>query len=509
MKSSRVALLLILAIACGVRLVGLVQQLPYLYHADELINYMISSNLITLGHPNRPSINYPPSFYYTHGLIYLLAFKFARLMGFDGTLADFTRVGILNIGTGYVPESIPVLAARLFTALVGALTVLLLYAAALALLGDRSFALLCALFLAIYPPHVAISHYMIPDIPLMAGVVCALLGSALILKDGRARGYIVAGTGVALAFSFKLTGIVALAMPLAAHILRFGVKDAVRNPKLYSVPLLAAVLFIAANPMLITNPGYYWKGLVIQTKHYSTGHHGMEGAPAKWYLAQIFKTIGLLVIPALAALAFARRRWRELLLIASFALPYYVNISLVKVRNIRTLLPLIPLLLLTTALGARELWHLNIRKQRALRIAVAALIALGTAVFAYRDIGVLQGFLAPDGRATAQRWIYEHIPPGAKIAIEPYAPYIDPFRYRLHPLEAMIVRSKEWFEQNTDYMVFCSKTYERYFKQPERYAAEVESYNALFKSFDLIYVSSEPPPEIRVYRVRRDDVQGR
>jgi len=501
----KAALLATVAVACALRLVGLNFHLPYVYHADELQNYTITSRIINSGGINPDFFNYPSSFFYSHALVQLATFEFAKAFGSNVSLSEFTQVGALTVAVGYVPEPLSLLASRLLTAFLGALTVLFLYLSVRVLLDDEHFALLCAALLALYPPHVEHSHFMTPDVGLAFGCVLALWGAVLVLKRGNPAGYLAAAIGAGVAASFKYTGALILLAPATAHFARLGVKEAFKDVKLYITPLAALALFASVNPLVIKHPQLYWGGIKYVQKYYGGGHPGMEGEPAKWYLSRILLTLGPLALAAFASPLWLKRRWRELAVVFSFALPYFAAISLAQVRNMRTLLVLIPFLLVMATVCAKEMWRSPGRWRKPSQATAIATIALSVLLFAYRDIGKIGSFVKPDSREAAQRWIYENIPQGATIALEAYTPYLDPNRYELRPEHALLKHTPRYYESSgVDYLIFCSIMYERYMDNSRRYPAEAKRYRELFDRFELAEQFSDGDVVIKILKARRN-----
>ena len=106
---------------------------------------------------------------------------------------------------------------------------------------------------------------------------------------------------------------------------------------------------------------------------------------------------------------------------------------------------------------------------------------------------------------SAAAWIAANVPPGSRIALESYGPYINPAAFDLQVFEQIIDNSPNWYvEQGFDYLVLSQGRYGRYFLDPERYAKEVAGYESFFASFDRVKTFSSERAEIRIYAIHND-----
>jgi hypothetical protein len=192
-------LALVLALALGLRLWGIRQGLPYAYNADEDSHFVPRAiGMLTLGWNPHYFVN-PPA--YTDLLRLVFAAWFGGRAGVSHTFA-------VN------PTAVFTLA-RVCAALLGTLAVWLLYIAG-ARLFDRGVALLAAALEAVAFLPVFYSHLALNDVPTLAPLTLSLLGTAGVLRKGRARDYLIAGVGLGLACATKYTGGIALLPLLAA-----------------------------------------------------------------------------------------------------------------------------------------------------------------------------------------------------------------------------------------------------------------------------------------------------
>ncbi len=196
------ALGLVLAVALALRLWGIRQGLPYAYNSDEDAHFVPRAiGMFTLGWNPHYFAN-PPAF--TDLLHILFAVWFGGRAGASHAFAtDPTAVFTL---------------ARVSAALLGTGAVWLLYLAG-ARLFDRGVALLAAALEAVAFLPVFYAHLALNDVPTLAPLTLSLLGTAGVLRKGRARDYAIAGVGLGLGCATKYTaGIVLLPLLAAAAV---------------------------------------------------------------------------------------------------------------------------------------------------------------------------------------------------------------------------------------------------------------------------------------------------
>ena len=202
--------------------------------------------------------------------------------------------------------------ARATAALLGTLAVWLLYLAG-ARLFNRGVALLAAALEAVAFLPVFYAHLALNDVPTLAPLTLSLLGAAGVLRDGRARWYLLAGVGLGLGCATKYTAGIILLPLLAAAAAQY-----IDAPRQFSRVLLGLALagvaalaaFLVANPYSVLDFHNFEQGIAHQSA-VSDEAQGKLGAPHEsgivYYLWSF--TWGLGWIPALAALGGALTVW--------------------------------------------------------------------------------------------------------------------------------------------------------------------------------------------------------
>jgi len=200
------------------------------------------------------------------------------------------------------------------------------------------------------------------------------------------------------------------------------------------------------------------------------------------------------------------QRQTHVLLVASFPIVYFAFISAFEVRNDRTLLLLArhPCLLAAVALVQASRW-VGRRMPRAapwrVILAVACCAVLAQPVAA--SIAFVSRSTRVDSRDEARDWIVRSLPPGTHIALESYAPFVDPAHFDVVVLLALIDHEPGWFvTQDFRYAVASRGMYGRYYDDARRYPGQRARYEELFGRFPTIARFDDGRHEVRILAVR-------
>jgi hypothetical protein len=447
----------VLAGGLGLRLWGIRQGLPYAYNADEA-DHFVPHAIAMFGHGLNPHyFANPPA--YTYVLHYLLAAWYGGTAGVQHALAAH-------------PGDVYTLA-RVAAAVLGTLALWLLYATGARLFG-RGVGLLAAAIEAVAFLPVFYAHLALNDVPTLAPLTLSLLGTAGVLRRGRARDHLLAGVGLGLACASKYTAGIVLVPYLAAVAARYldsaaGLGSASAGRRAVGGLALAGatalVAFLIANPYAILDYSKFHAELVHQST-LSAEAQGKLGAPRDGGLAYYLWTLtwGLGWAPALAALGGAVSVWRRERALGWLLVPaplLYLAFMGVQGRYFgRWLLPVFPILCLLAALFALQLADAVVRLASGSRRAGApggddaeGMETASAAVAAERGSTRLAGGRSPlrigvtmllvaallaqglvysihagrvlaraDTRNLTRDWMLAHIPAGAPIVVEPVAP---------------------------------------------------------------------------------------
>jgi len=424
----------------GLRLWGVRTGLPYVYNGDEADHFVPRAvAMFQKGSLNPHYFANPPAF--TYLLHYLFAVWYGGAQGVVHALARH-------------PADVYTLA-RVAAAVLGTVSLWLLYATG-ARLFNRAVGLLAAAIEAVAFLPVFYAHLALNDAPTLAPLTLSLLGSAGVLRKGRARDYLIAGVGLGLACASKYTAGIALVPLVAAVAARFLDGGSAAGRRALSGLVLAAAVaigaFVLANPYSLLDYSAFHRDLVHQST-LSAEAQGKLGAPKggglSYYLWSL--TWGLGWVPALAALGGALTVWRReralwwLLVPAALAFLAFMG---VQGRYFgRWLLPVFPILCLLAAYfaqqaadaAARVLGRWRARGPHAggpppavgapdagvpavrlvlSAVLVAALLAQGL-IYSVHAGAVLA---RADTRTLTREWMLAHIPAGSPIVVEPVSP---------------------------------------------------------------------------------------
>jgi 4-amino-4-deoxy-L-arabinose transferase-like glycosyltransferase len=405
------ALVLLLVVTLVLRLWGVKQGLPYSYNTDEAQHFVpravgfFSQNL----NPNY-FLN-PPGYSYLLHIVFELWF---------GSADAVTRAYTTN------PTEVFVVA-RVVAAVLGTISVLFLYLAA-SRLFDRAVALLAAAIFGLAFLPIFYSHLALNDVPTLAPVTLSLYGVAGVLREGRLRDYVIAGTGVGLAAATKYTGGITLAFLLVACMFdaaRGGGWPAIRR-MLAALAVLAAA-FLIANPYAVLDFSAFRAGISSQAAAAAGADPVKLGAhPGSGILYYIWTfTWGMGMMPSLAALAGAvlivvKRRLQIALALIPATIFFIVFMGSQQRFFGRWLMPVFPIAAMLGAYAGIELvraLHRHRRVPLALGGAVCALLLLTQSVSAviHND----QVLSRPDTRNLTRAWMVRNVPAGSKVVIEP------------------------------------------------------------------------------------------
>jgi Dolichyl-phosphate-mannose-protein mannosyltransferase len=428
---------LVLAGGLGLRLWGVRQGLPYVYNSDEADHFVPHAvKMFASGTLNPHYFANPPGF--TYVLHFLFAIYFG---GGHGVLA----------ASAHHPEQLYTLA-RVAAAVLGAIAVWLIYLVGARLFG-RAAGLLAAAIESVAFLPVFYAHLALNDAPTLAPLTLSLLGTAGVLRKGRARDHLLAGVGLGLACATKYTAgivIVPYAGALAASYLDGGPGAALRA--LRGVALMgggALAAFLLANPYALLDYSHFHTELAHQSAQ-SAESQGKLGASREggllYYLWSL--TWGLGWVPALAALAGAVTVWWRERRLGWLLVPaplLFLAFMGIQGRYFgRWVIPILPILCLlaagfaiqAVALARARTAQVQSRAAGTPEAGVRRRVRLGglpTALAALLVLGLLaQGLLysvhsgltlsRADTRTQTRDWMVANIPPGTKIVVEPVSP---------------------------------------------------------------------------------------
>jgi len=410
-------LLCILALALALRLWGITWGLPsathyFSYHPDESV--MLETSSVTM---NVFAGHLLPHFY-NYGSLQLYLVCFASTLA-----ALFGAVDIVpkNFDVWYPQWGKMYLIGRLLTVGMGVGTVWATYAVGATLWGRRA-GLFAALILAITPLHAQHSHFLTVDVPATFWVMLSLLWSAKLATDAPKplKAAILAGLFAGLAAATKYNMALVLLPALAACYLNSSPSRFGRVAACCGVGLLA---FCAACPGALLETSVFLKDIRFEAVHVQNSDDPTFRNTGNGFVYHITHNLdaglGLpLLLLALSSIVYALyRRERGDALLAAFALPYYILISLAAVRYARYVIPLLPILALWTGRMLADRSRIPESLPRRVAVSVAGLFVLATLANA---VSLLSGMTGVDTRDQALAWLDANKPTKIGFAVQPW-----------------------------------------------------------------------------------------
>ena len=204
---------LIIALALGLRLVGITHGLPFIFHTDD--PDLVRSALGIKFDLNPGHFDWPHLYIYLNHFVYMVFAKFRDIIAVLG----YKEYTYFTLPILWDDELIFYLITRVFSAVLGALTVIPVYLTAKKIFNQRA-GWLAGLALAITPFHVWHSHYSLADVPMMFFLAWALYFTASVLFKNSLKDYILAGLFIGLAASTKYNGALMAGGLVLAHLIR-------------------------------------------------------------------------------------------------------------------------------------------------------------------------------------------------------------------------------------------------------------------------------------------------
>ena len=402
----------LLLLAAALRFFPIWFGLPHPYaRPDEAVS--ISRAMGILGGDLNPHFFHWPSltFYVTAAAFAVASFA-GRVMSGDPALS----------------RDVAVIIARVVVAAAGTATLVPLFRLARRM-ADVPTALAAAAFLAAATLHVRDSHFALTDVLMTFFVTAALARLISAYDDGvgaaavegiASRGFAAAGVLAGLAAATKYNAAIVVVSMAATHVLlaaRFGrqpwVPSTWRPPAAFGLGFVAA--FIAATPFAILDYATFAADVRYDFAHLSGGHGVDVGRGWSYHLARSLPYgCGLLIFAAsLFGAAVAVRRYpRHTFIVGAFALVFYMALGSGQTVFFRYVMPLVPVVCLFAAVGARAIAAWVAARTRigeaAVTIVVSTIVALPAltnsvwmdVLLARRDTRVLAAeWLAPRLRA--------------------------------------------------------------------------------------------------------------
>lgn len=438
-------LLVVIALAAGLRFPRLGVDLPHVFHYDEPTVVNCAVWLVQHGTLNPQFFNYPT------GMIYLLAAIFAALLGIGAAAGRFTdwnaAVSWLASGTYPRPEEggvlyfyptigVPTLylIGRSLSAFAGVAAVILVYRLAKRLELGRGGALLAASMIALSPLAVENSRYATTD---MIATLAATLAFAALLRveRGEWREWALFGAlaGLAAGFKYNAGNVALLAVALAVWRWRSDPGRLIRGIGVAAAA--AIVVFLLTTPYSILDHRAFLHDLGYEFRRISTPRPIGEGdvvleTSAAFNVSRILLwnggPVGILAFAYGCVVAIRTRRFSRIAALL-WAVVTILPMLDWKALHPRYLLLALPPIVLLVASGVEDAAGRLAARLRGrgvdARLAIALLVALVLAPGIY-SLGLRASrWYRPDPRIAMTRWIESNVPPGSLIVAEKDGPF--------------------------------------------------------------------------------------
>ncbi len=507
MRPSKAGLAAVLGIAAVLRFWSLGHGIGYAPGVDEPEVLVRAVNMMKSGSLNPHFFDYPSLYLYLQMIVAVLRFITGAMTGAWGSLQQAE------------PE-VFYLWGRALTALFGVATVLLVFN--IGMRWGARHALLAAALLALLPPHVRESHYVLTDVPLTFFVTLTLLQSLRAHEKPALAAFAWAGAAAGLAAATKYNGALALVMPLAACWMVRAARPSRLACVLAAIAGCGLAYLLCAPYTLLDLPGFL-NGFAYLASLYR--HSPAPPEPA-WllylkYLRGFFGWPALLLMAWGLGLGLVRMvrgpghaRW---MLLVVFPLLYFAQLVGQRIVYGRYLLPILPALCVMAAIAVVSGVSLLRRYEIPRAPRTALIVALTVAALlppALQSIAFDRMISREDTAKQAYEWIRMNVPQGSYVAVETRGLILPPAAYRSTHFIKLIINSPsrtarepaDYVTEGYDYMVASSQAYGAALAEPQNAPAEYAAYRRLFdQSREVVRFTpskDHPGPELRIFKVR-------
>ena len=413
-KNVDLLLLAILAVAAIARCWGINFGLPNINCRPDEIITVAKAFRVGTGNLN-PEYFFHPAFYFYfisifYGLYFVLGFIFRRYT----SILDFALEYTKDPANFY-------LIARSITALLGTLTVFIVYLIARDLFDKRT-ARVSALFLGFAYLHVRDSHYATTDVAQAFLIMASVFFIMKCAEIKTLKNYVLAGVLCGLAAATKYAGVF-LALPMSIiHV--FNISDEKKgliDKRIVWFAVAVALAFLIGAPFTVLDFPHFKDNIFKQFEKLSIMHTDIYIGKAFWrqFSFSLFFGLGwsLLFSSIAGFFIFAKKNLKKAIIFCSFPLLYYAFSGKGNDAYARYMIPIVPFLCITAAvfavtLGERLSGYFKIRSAN-IMISILAVLILFPSV---HNIVRYDELLAKrDNRLVAADWVVENIPKGSSI----------------------------------------------------------------------------------------------
>lgn len=437
---------------------------------------------------------------------YPIFFNYIVALGLRGLSAFLTFVGV-HEGPGLYPfrfEEI-LFVARFLSALLGSLTILLVYALGRKLYSRRE-GLLASFFFSVSFIHIVFSHQIVLDVPMTFFYTLALFLCARLLDRRGWPDYLLAGFVCGLAVATKYNGIFILAALFFAHVLgqppgkkRF--LRALAAGKLYGAGLASLIGFAVAHPYAVLRFRHFLRSsallirVVHETEYYLKPIQPKTGLEHiqynKYFLAlkNIFVAEGaLFFFFIIAGIAWVLiRRTKSNAFVALSGLAYFLGaLGFLGFSRYRDIPPLAVCYSFLAMLGWQALSRLvrwpPLKKSISFILLPLALVGLE-----YSSLTKTYYLWEDDTTEVAERWIRRNLPEGSFFGKEWFTPPTAGKDYSYPAFSAPFLFSRNFAPYDRfDFVITSSAAYGHFFRHQKFYPEVIKIYRNVRDNNELV-----------------------
>ncbi len=358
--------------------------------------------------------------------------------------------------------------ARALPAMLGALSVLLVYA--IARLWSRPAALISSLFAALSFFLIENAHIIRPDIPqtffLLSTIYCWL---RIMQAPTMRYWYLLLGVSFGLAVNMKYPSLFFL-VPLCVVLLYHVVQKRVSLRNWVGAATTALLTSFITGPFLYVDLPTVLSDLAKENRAVHAGHDGWNFLQnLSWYVFHVLSwQVGTVIYTAACCTVIVvvwhciRRRMQQrdwmLLSLVIAAVSYPIMISALHLHWERWMIPVSTIFFIVAGIGLGTL--LQRARRRKQQLACVLVIVLCLVAPTMRLLRTVYAFSHPHTSALARTWIEEHLPAGTHLVTEILTTTLPSDKYTILELPNLGLQTvREYRKQDITHFIIGERVY--------------------------------------------------
>lgn len=523
-------LAVIAAVTIGLRIPTVTYGLPTFEGADDVFVLQPALEIASLIKP-ATQFGLPDStLFYGYGAVFRVVFE---------TLDAFGRTSGAHPLDDYLTHHAtwPLITVRIINIATTLATFFLLYLCARKLFS-KSAAMMSVLLAS--TSWILLEHtiHARPDLLSGALALAVLYASLRIIEQPTMRNYLVAGVLVGLSIATKYPLALTALIVIAAHgaHCEWKARAILQSKQLWLAGGVALITFSIATPL-------FWPLLprAIEQLRYEarTSHLGADGLSfwgnLRFYATHVLNYgIGTLtsILALVGALHLLVKRRSQALTVLVFPIALIIALSLHGLHWDRWMIPVVPFIALLAGYVITEITCLPRLQNRWCRqfagragmappkaeseaetlaprprrgrgrvsasacfwkVGLVAVISLTLVPPAMRTIRTWNSFRHAETREVAKNWLIENGIPNARVAREPYTPFLNNAMNETLLPSLGVLNDKQLTERNMDYLLANADQRERLFTAPDTFPVFIEYYENNLRASQLVFTARVAP----------------